>query len=209
MNSTKLKNYKDNRITNQLCLIKHSIQQQILAMEWMQRRHQISLKTYHSQIQNDKQDQYQVMMRVEKQTKYGEKDHEGSWNLHHSSAAYVCQSKEANIFPAKSFSWWGKKFFFSNVFIQYTVLHRTVLYASLHRCSSTNNRTKNSFNQHANTLHINKQHHYSFSKWSANNKNSSHMWKYREINKQKNGAKSSVAGPAGQYFGWGHVLEEL
>lgn len=74
-----------------------------------------------------------------------------------------------------------KKF---HVFTRYTALHRSVLHASLHRCSSTNKRTKNSFNQHANTLHIIKHNQYS-SRWSANTKNSLHMWKYREINKQK------------------------
>lgn len=74
-----------------------------------------------------------------------------------------------------------KKF---HVFTRYTALHRSVLHASLHRCSSTNNRTKNSFNQHANTLHIIKHNQYS-SRWSPNTKNSLHMWKYREINKQK------------------------
>lgn len=35
-----------------------------------------------------------------KQTKYGEEEHESSWYLHHSSAPYVCESKEAHIFTA-------------------------------------------------------------------------------------------------------------
>ena len=37
-----------------------------------------------------------------KQTKYGEEYHERSWNLHHSSAPYVSQSKESYIFTAIS-----------------------------------------------------------------------------------------------------------
>lgn len=37
---------------------------------------------------------------IDKQTKYGEENHERGWYFHHSSAPYMCQSKKANIFTA-------------------------------------------------------------------------------------------------------------
>lgn len=44
--------------------------------------------------------EWTLEVKIIKQTKYGEEEHESSWYLHHPSAPYVCEPKEAHIFTA-------------------------------------------------------------------------------------------------------------